>query len=88
MIIEVEQLSPLTVEVSGNGTLVTEVIIAEVGPVGPPGPQGPAADASQFSIGGLADVTLTNPQSGDTLVFSAGKFRNKPSTDLVDGGNF
>ncbi len=100
MIIEVEQISLGVVEVEvlgGNlpafdvyagNPLATEVVLLEVGPVGPPGPQGPAGDVSAFSVGDLMDVTLTAPQDGDLLVYDSNQFRNRPKTELVDGGNF
>lgn len=100
MIIEVEQISLGTVEVevvggdlpafeiyAGN-PLATEVVLLEVGPVGPMGPQGPAVELGSVSVGQLNDVAITSPANGDTLIFSSGKFRNRPGTDLVDGGNF
>ena len=100
MIIEVEQISlgvvevetiggtPLAFEINVGHPLRTETVLLEVGPVGPPGPKGDTGDVSAFSVGDLMDVTVTAPADGDVLVFSSNQFRNRPSTELVDGGNF
>lgn len=100
MIIEVEQISlgtvevetiggtPLAFEIYAGHPLLTETVLLEVGPVGPPGPKGDSGDVAAFSIGSLMDVTLTAPGDGDVLVYSNNQFRNRPSVELVDGGNF
>lgn len=100
MIIEVEQISlgtvevevlgatPLVFDVYAGNPLATETILLEVGPAGPPGVQGPPGDVTAFSVGQLNDVVLTSPADGDLLVFDSSKFRNRPKTELVDGGNF
>jgi hypothetical protein len=98
--IEVEQVSLGTVEVevlgnsatafevSAGNPLALEIVLLQVGPAGPPGIQGPPGDVAAFSIGGLNDVTLTAPAEGDVLIYSSNQFRNRPSVELVDGGNF
>jgi len=100
MIIEVEQISlgvvevetiggtPLAFEIYAGHPLLTETVLLEVGPVGPPGPKGDTGDVSAFSVGQLQDVQLTSPTDGDILIFNSSKFRNRPSVELVDGGNF
>jgi hypothetical protein len=88
MIIEVEQISPISVDATGAHPIVAEIVLAEFGIVGPPGPQGPAGDVSAFNVGDLQDVTVTAPAEGDVLVFTNNQFRNRPGVELVDGGNF
>ena len=100
MIIEVEQISlgvvevetiggtPLAFEIYAGHPLLTETVLLEVGPVGPPGPKGDTGDVSAFSVGDLQDVQLTAPTEGDILIYNSSKFRNRPSVELVDGGNF
>lgn len=100
MIIEVEQISlgtvevetiggtPLAFEIYAGHPLLTETVLVEVGQPGPPGPKGDTGDVSDFSIGDLQDVALTAPADGDILIFNSSKFRNRPSVELVDGGNF
>lgn len=59
-----------------------------VGEQGPQGIQGPPGDVTASSIGQLSDVTLTNIQDGDLLVYQSNKFINQHKSSLVDGGNF
>ena len=57
--------------------------------LGIPGPAGPAGPPGIVDgLRDLDDVVLTNVQNGDLLVYSASKFRNVPSPELTDGGNF
>lgn len=89
--VELEEALPPTFEVTFDPDFP---IIIELGTPGPPGPpgqpgiQGPPGDLTTSSIGALADVELSNPQPGDTLVYSSAKFRNYPIENITDGGNF
>ena len=76
-------LPDLTVSV--GQTIALDVNTNGVGPVGP---RGPVGSVNTSSIGELMDVTLTNTQEGDILIYQSSKFVNQPSTSLVDGGNF
>jgi len=71
--------------VSVGQTISLDVNTSGIGPVGP---QGPVGTVSTSSIGQLTDVTLTNTQEGDILVYQSSQFVNLPKTSLVDGGNF
>jgi hypothetical protein len=86
--VEVLESSAPSFDVSVGNPLALEIVFLQVGPAGPPGVQGPPGDVAAFSIGGLNDVTLTAPADGDVLIYSSNQFRNRPSVELVDGGNF
>jgi len=68
--------------VSVGQTISLDVNTSGIGPVGPQG------DITASSINALNDVTLTNIQEGDILVYQSSQFVNQPKTSLVDGGNF
>jgi len=89
-VVEVEELGNSTTafDVSLGNPLALEIVFLQVGPVGPPGPKGDTGDVSAFSVGQLQDVQLTTPTEGDILIYNSSKFRNRPSVELVDGGNF
>ena len=71
--------------VSVGQTISLDVNTSGIGPVGPQGVQG---EVSASSIGQLYDVTLTNIQDGDILVYQSSQFVNQHKANLVDGGNF
>jgi hypothetical protein len=80
-----EDAWPPTITVNVGSVTNVSFLLGIPGPTGPAGPAG----ATVFgTLGQLTDVELSNPQDGDTIVYSADKFRNTPIEDITDGGNF
>lgn len=74
----------ITASVSG-ATIAASVASSAVtatasGGIGPPG-------AAVSTLGDLADVQITNTQTGDVLRRAGGVWTNYPELDLLDGGN-
>lgn len=75
-----------TISASVSGTSIVANVGASAitttasGGIGPPG-------AAVSNLGDLADVQLTNTQTGDVLRRTGGVWTNYPERDLLDGGN-
>lgn len=75
-----------TITASVSGTTIAATVGASTisttasGGIGPPG-------ASVSNLGDLADVQLTNTQTGDVLRRNGGVWANYSELDLLDGGN-
>lgn len=65
-------------------TAATASVTGGVGPVGPQGPQGTPGDV----LSAASDVQLAGVADGDVLRYATGKWRNKPESQLIDGGNY
>lgn len=82
---------PITATVSGS-TVTASVPPAAAatasvsGGVGPQGPQGPQGVPGLLADGG--DVQLAGVADGDLLRYAGGKWRNKPESQLIDGGAY
>lgn len=65
-------------------TAATASVTGGVGPVGPQGIQGiPGA-----ALTAASDVEIAGGAEGDVLRYAAGKWRNRPESQLIDGGNY
>lgn len=67
-----------------SATAATASVTGGVGPVGPQGPQGIPGNA----LSDAADVQLAGVTEGDVLRYATGAWRNKPESQLIDGGNY
>ena len=85
IIVEMEDFEPQIFAITFSTEFPVEI---NFGIPGPKGEKGDPGDVSASSVGQLADVEITNPQNGDTLVYSSSKFRNTHIENLTDGGNF
>lgn len=81
---------PITATVTGGTVAASVPAQAVVGAtvsagVGPQGPVGPAGSNTLLN---LTDVQLAGVADGDVLRYATGKWRNKPESQLIDGGSY